>query len=181
MNAGVLDKSLGFTHYASRNFYHFHHFNERYYAMKHQIQQFVKHVQHQAAEATRAIATLLRPITRHLTLRNWVKTFAAMAAMFALTEPAIAALPTALDPGGSGASGDYLALMQAYWKKGVAVLVLIVGALAFLSVGGGAVAKFNEYRAGKAELGDLTMYAVLGVILLIITVYLLTTSDGIIT
>ena len=149
--------------------------------MKHLIQRFVQHVQCQAKEVKTASTTLLQPLQSLMKPRNWAMAFAAVVAMFALTEPAMAALPTALDPGGSGASGDYLALMQAYWKKGVAVLVLIVGALAFLSVGGGAVAKFNEYRAGKAELGDLTMYAVLGVILLIITVYLLTTADGVIT
>ena len=149
--------------------------------MKMQIQQLVQHIRKQAMAVEQAVATLLRPLLRHLTRRNWAMALAATVAMFAFSEPALAALPTALDPGSKGAAGDYLALMQAYWKKGVAVLVLIVGALAFLSVGGGAVAKFNEFRAGKAEIGDLTMYAVLGVILLIITVYLLTTADGVIT
>ncbi len=145
------------------------------------IQQLVQHVRKQAMAVEQAVAMSLRPLLRHLTLRNWAMAFAAVVALVAISEPAFAALPTALDPGNNGASGDYLALMQAYWKKGVAVLVLIVGALAFLSVGGGAVTKFNEFRAGKAELSDLTMYAVLGVILLVITVYLLTTADGVIT
>lgn len=145
------------------------------------IQQLVQHVRKQAMAVEQAVAMTLRPLLRHLTLRNWAMALAATVAMFAFSEPALAALPTALDPGDKGAAGDYLALMQAYWKKGVAVLVLIVGALAFLSVGGGAVAKFNEFRAGKAELGDLSMYAVLGVIMLIVVVYLLTTADGVIT
>ena len=142
------------------------------------MQQMVRQVRAHVLETRQAVAALLH----HSTCRRWAMGLVAIMTMFAIAEPALAALPTALDPGGeSAAAGDYIALIQAYWKKGVAVLVLIVGALAFLSVGGGAVAKFNEFRNGKAELGDLSIYAVLGVVLLVTVVYLLTTADGVIT
>lgn len=95
-------------------------------------------------------------------------------------EPALAALPSAVAPPSGAVQGDYIGLLKEYWKQGVAALVLIIGAYGFMSVGGGAIAKFNEYRAGKAELGDLTTYAIIGVIILVTVVYLLTTAGGII-
>jgi len=95
-------------------------------------------------------------------------------------EPAFAALPAAVSPGQNAVAGDYIGLIKEYWKQGVAVLVLIFGAYGFMEVGGGAIAKFSDYRNGKAQLGDLTMYAILGVIILVTVVYLLTTATGII-
>ncbi|HEX7635852.1 MAG TPA: TIGR03745 family integrating conjugative element membrane protein [Noviherbaspirillum sp.] len=95
-------------------------------------------------------------------------------------EPALAALPAAVAPPSGATAGDYIGLMKEYWKQGIAALVLIIGAYAFVMVGGGAIAKFNDYRSGKAELGDLTMYAILGVVILVTVVYLLTTAAGII-
>ena len=40
-------------------------------------------------------------------------------------------------------------------------------------MGGGAIAKFNEYRIGRAEAGDLMIYAVIGVIIIVAVIYLL--------
>lgn len=96
-----------------------------------------------------------------------------------LAGPATAALPTAVAPGPGVAAGDYIALMHQYWASGVAFLVLLAGAWAFFAVGGGAIAKFNEYRIGKAEAGDLMIYAVLGVVILVAVVYLLTEASTI--
>ena len=90
---------------------------------------------------------------------------------------AAAALPTAVAPAAGVAAGDYIAIMQQYWKAGVAFLVLLVGAWSFLAVGGGAIAKFNEYRIGRAEAGDLMVYAVIGVIIIVAVIYLLTEAS----
>jgi integrating conjugative element membrane protein (TIGR03745 family) len=112
--------------------------------------------------------------------KQWAVALMATIAIATIAQPALAALPTPVDPGGGAASGDYMKLIQAYWKQGIALLVLIIGSIAFLVVGGGGIAKFNEYRLGKAEIGDLTMFAVLGVVLLVTAVYLLTTANTII-
>jgi integrating conjugative element membrane protein (TIGR03745 family) len=93
--------------------------------------------------------------------------------------PALAALPTAVAPATGVVAGDYIAIMHQYWTSGVAFLVLLAGAWAFFAVGGGAIAKFNEYRLGKAEAGDLMIYAVIGVVILVAVVYLLTEASSI--
>jgi integrating conjugative element membrane protein (TIGR03745 family) len=96
-----------------------------------------------------------------------------------LAGSASAALPVAVQPAQGVPAGDYIALMQQYWKQGIAFLVLLGGAIAFVSVGGGAIAKFNEFRVGRAEMGDLMIYAVIGVVILVAVVYLLTEASSI--
>lgn len=93
--------------------------------------------------------------------------------------PAMAALPAAVQPAGGAAAGDYIKLLQEYWKSGVAVMVLMVGAYAFVEVGGGAVTKFGEWRNGKAELTELKWFFFIGVVMLVAVIYLLTTANGI--
>lgn len=93
--------------------------------------------------------------------------------------PTLAALPVAVAPAAGIVAGDYIAIMHQYWTSGVAFLVLLAGAWAFFAVGGGAIAKFNEYRLGKAEAGDLMIYAVIGVVILVAVVYLLTEASSI--
>jgi integrating conjugative element membrane protein (TIGR03745 family) len=109
---------------------------------------------------TQAIALLLSAITL---------------ALFA--GAATAALPTAVQPAAGVAAGDYIALMQQYWKAGFAFLVLLIGAFTLLSAGGGAVAKFNEYRIGRAELSDLMVYMVAAVVVIVAVIYLLTEAS----
>ncbi len=111
---------------------------------------------------------------------QWLKAAGIAALCIGAVEPALAALPTPVAAPDGAVSGDYIGLIKEYWKQGIAVLVLIIGAYAFASVGGGAIAKFNDFRSGKAELGDLTVYAIIGVIVLVTVVYLLTTAGGII-
>lgn len=101
-----------------------------------------------------------------------------LAAAFAAS-PAMAALPAAVQPAGGAAAGDYIKLLQEYWKSGVAVMVLMVGAYAFVEVGGGAVTKFGEWRSGKAELTELKWFFFIGVVMLVAVIYLLTTANGI--
>ena len=92
---------------------------------------------------------------------------------------AAAALPTAVAPAAGVASGGFIAIMQPYRKAGSASLVLPVGAFTFLTVGGGAIAKSNEYRIGRAEIGDLMIYAVIGVVIIVAVIYLLTEASTI--
>jgi integrating conjugative element membrane protein (TIGR03745 family) len=98
-----------------------------------------------------------------------------------LAPSAFAVLPTTVPPAAGAASGDFIALLQGYWKEGVAFLVLAFGAYGFVEVGGGAIAKFSEWRQGKAELSELKWFFVIGVIMLVALVYILTTAGGIIT
>jgi integrating conjugative element membrane protein (TIGR03745 family) len=100
-------------------------------------------------------------------------------ALLITSHPAMAALPGTVTPGAGVNGGDYIALLQQYWKSGVAVLVLMVGSYAFVEVSGGAIAKFREWREGKAELGDLKWFFFIGVVMLVAVVYLLTTANGI--
>lgn len=104
---------------------------------------------------------------------------AVLAAM--LAPSAFAALPTSVAPPAGAAAGDFIALLQSYWKEGIAFLVLAVGAYGFMEVGGGAIAKFGEWRQGKAELTELKWFFVIGVVMLVALVYILTTAGGIIT
>ena len=94
-----------------------------------------------------------------------------------LAGSAFATLPTAVQPAQGAVAGDFIGIMQQYWKMGIAFLTLLVGAYAFLSVGGGALAKFNEFRIGRAEAGDLMIYVVIGAVLLVAVVYLLTQAS----
>ena len=113
--------------------------------------------------------------------RGKIGVIAAAALAATLAPSAFAALPTSVAPGAGAASGDFIALMQQYWKEGVAFLVLAMGAYGFVEVGGGAIAKFSEWRQGKAELAELKWFFVIAVIMLVALVYILTTAGGIIT
>jgi len=121
-------------------------------------------------------ATVVRSSARHN--RFGLAALLLFAAALAAS-PAMAALPAAVQPAGGAAAGDYMQLLQNYWKSGVAVMVLMVGAYAFIEVGGGAVTKFGEWRNGKAELTELKWFFFIGVVMLVAVIYLLTTANGI--
>ncbi|NMG30176.1 TIGR03745 family integrating conjugative element membrane protein [Aromatoleum evansii] len=97
-----------------------------------------------------------------------------------IVEPALAELPTAVTADGA-ASGDYIAIGKEYFKNGLIVLGLIIATLGFIAVAAGGIAKFNEYRIGRAELGDLGVLAVVGAVVLVLMVYLLNEAAVIIT
>lgn len=94
-----------------------------------------------------------------------------------LSSPAFAALPTAVTT--TATSGDYIQIGQEYFKKGFLFLGLLLASYGLYTVAGGAIAKFNEFRIGRAELGDVVIYAVVGVVILVILVYLLTEASTI--
>jgi integrating conjugative element membrane protein (TIGR03745 family) len=96
----------------------------------------------------------------------------AILASVLFVEPALAELPTAVAADGA-ASGDYIEIGKEYFKNGLIVLGLIIATLGFIAVAAGGIAKFNEYRMGRAELGDLGVLAVVGAVVLVLMVYLL--------
>ncbi|MCP5353230.1 MAG: TIGR03745 family integrating conjugative element membrane protein [Chromatiales bacterium] len=112
-------------------------------------------------------------------LRACAPALLALCAFAVLAEPAVAALPAAVSPPAAAASGDYIAIGQDYFKKGLLFLGLLISTLGFLAVAGGGIAKFNDYRTGRAELGDLAMFAVIGVVVLVLMVYLATEASTI--
>lgn len=72
-----------------------------------------------------------------------------------MCSPALAALPTMPTPGtdmngATCAAGDWMCAMSAYFKAGMAILGLVLVALGFLYVVGGALSKWREYTAGRA-------------------------------
>ena len=126
-----------------------------------------------ASAAHDSISTLMQA------LRACAPALLGLCAFAVLAEPAVAALPAAVSPPAAAASGDYIAIGQDYFKKGLLFLGLLISTLGFLAVAGGGIAKFNDYRTGRAELGDLAMFAVIGVVVLVLMVYLATEASTI--
>lgn len=92
------------------------------------------------------------------------------------TRPALAALPGQMQVplGANVGQGDYIKLWQYMTKSGVSVAALIIGAGVFLYFAAGFVSKFVEYRKGRAEVGDLKEYGVVGTTVTVIVIALLT-------
>lgn len=112
---------------------------------------------------------------------RWMLTlFAAVAVMTLFTPDVFAAgLPTApKSPDGGG--DDMMHMMRGYIGWGIGLAALVIVAVVFINVGGGAIAKFNEWRSGKAEIGELKTLVVVGAMLLIIVVTLATAAIGVI-
>ena len=96
-----------------------------------------------------------------------------------MCSPALAALPTMPTPGtdmngATCAAGDWMCAMSAYFKAGMAILGLVLVALGFLYVVGGALSKWREYTAGRAQIADLKEYFIMGMILTVFLVILVT-------
>jgi len=127
------------------------------------------------------------PLTTLLTLYkstrtrlvNRVTTLVVAVLATAMTNPVLAALPTAVTPAAGAASGDYIQIAKEYFKNGFLFLGLLIAAYALITVSAGAIGKFNEFRLGRAELSDVAVYAVVGVVILVIIVYLLTEAASV--
>lgn len=96
-----------------------------------------------------------------------------------MCSPALAALPTMPTPGtdmngATCAAGDWMCAMSAFFKAGMAILGLVLVALGFLYVVGGALSKWREYTAGRAQIADLKEYFIMGMILTVFLVILVT-------
>lgn len=94
-----------------------------------------------------------------------------------LSQPALADLPQVMAPGDAD-DGDFIAQWRYFIKAGVNVLVLAICAFAFIRVAGGGLTKWDQYRNGRADLGDMKEYFVGGAIVLVIMVALLTAANS---
>jgi integrating conjugative element membrane protein (TIGR03745 family) len=99
-------------------------------------------------------------------------------AVTALCTSTYAALPTI--PAGVPSSGNYVETMRDYTGLVIGLIALVIMGYSFLAVAGGSVAKFKDWQAGKAELGDLKLVFAVGALLLISVVYVLTQAIGVI-
>jgi integrating conjugative element membrane protein (TIGR03745 family) len=97
----------------------------------------------------------------------------------ALASPAMAALPEIQLPAGATA-GDPISILRYVAAGAIAVFALVVGAISFVKVGGGALTKFQAYRDGRADVGDLKEYLFMGVLLLVFIVLMLSIAITII-
>lgn len=99
-------------------------------------------------------------------------------ALGSLASPTFAAgLPTAVTTATGTASGDYIAIMQQYFKMGFLVVGLAVAAYGLITVGAGGIEKFQDYQSGRATVKDLTVFYGIGVVSLVVLVYLLTQAS----
>jgi integrating conjugative element membrane protein (TIGR03745 family) len=89
-----------------------------------------------------------------------------------------AALPA--PPQGLNTSGNYLENIRDYIGLAIGLLALVLSAYAFVVVASSAIAKFAEWRTGRAEVGDLKMTIIMGGLLLIVVVYLSTEAISVI-
>ena len=109
----------------------------------------------------------------------WLWMLTAFATTLLLSTAAQAALPTVQAVGGA-ANGDYMTQIRDYIGLIIGLVALVITGGAFLTVAGGSVSKFHEWRAGKAELGDFKMVIMVGALLLVIVVFIVTQAVGVI-
>ena len=105
--------------------------------------------------------------------------FAAYAAV--VTSPALAQLPTPVDPdSGTVADGDYIDYMKFTTKDIVLVLLAIVMTVGFLIVGMSTFNKFMEARRGRAEWSEVGITAGIGAALLVGAAFLFGQAETVI-
>lgn len=91
-------------------------------------------------------------------------------------EQAFAVLPVIPAPQGGGIGGaqvqegDWMGMMGAYFKAGIALLAAVLAAWAFIGVMGGGLRKWKEYSRGQAELADMKEFFIAGVVLIVFIV-----------
>ena len=81
---------------------------------------------------------------------------------------------------GAPADNNYMTLILFVVGLGIAVAALILGGSVFLEVAGGIIGKFNEWRTGRAEAGDLKKVIVGGAVVLAIVILLATIAVSVI-
>ena len=105
-----------------------------------------------------------------------------MASFILLPMQAMAAMPTAVDSGASGAatSGDWLALLTGYVDKGTDLIAWGVAILGFIVLAVVTLLKFNDARKGRAEWNEVGLTAGVGTVILLFMVFLATEATKVI-
>jgi len=87
-------------------------------------------------------------------------------------EQVFAVLPTTPVPQGGGIGGaqvqegDWMGMMGAYFKAGIAVIAMVLAGWAFIGVMSGGLRKWKEYARGQADFSDLKEFFIVGVVLI---------------
>jgi len=110
------------------------------------------------------------------------KLTALLAVLCLVPYQAMAAMPTAVDSGASGAatSGDWLALLTGYFDKGTDLIAWGVAILGFIVLAVVTLGKFNDARKNKAEWSEVGLTAGVGVVILLFMVFLATEATKVI-
>lgn len=102
-------------------------------------------------------------------VRNTLSRWVLVPGVALMCSPVFAALPVMPTPGtdmkgNSVAAGDWMGSMSAWFKAGLAILGLVLLAFMFFKVVSGSVTKWGEYTKGRADIGDLKEYLIMGII-----------------
>ena len=96
--------------------------------------------------------------------------------LLALPE-AQAALPAvAPPPGGTAGSTDWLAMIKLYFKEGVIVVGLLIGAVGLVMVVSKVISQYHDVGTGKVTWGDVATSATVGAIIMGLSAAVLTVA-----
>lgn len=99
-----------------------------------------------------------------------------------LTLPAFATSPSGLPttaPPSTGASTNYIDMIQGYALDIFIVAGLLIGTVAFIMVARNVVQVYGEIADGRKSWGDMGSHAIAGVLLLVFVIYMLTEASTI--
>ena len=101
-----------------------------------------------------------------------------LAVLAVLTLPeAQAALPVvAPPPGGVATSTDWLSWVKLYFKEGVIVVGLLIGAVGLVMVVSKVISQYHEVGSGRVTWGDVATSATVGAIIMGLSAAVLTTA-----
>ncbi|ORM94905.1 TIGR03745 family integrating conjugative element membrane protein [Pantoea cypripedii] len=91
---------------------------------------------------------------------------------------ALADLPPIEQPTTGGGGGTYNTMMG-YAKMGGLAIGLLASVGAFLAVAHAVITSFHDIRKGKGTWTEFIMYAVVGIILILVVIYLATKASDI--
>jgi integrating conjugative element membrane protein (TIGR03745 family) len=81
---------------------------------------------------------------------------------------------------GAPEGSNYMKTILFIVGLGIGVAALILAGASFLEIAGGILGKFNEWRIGRAEVGDLKKVVVAGAVVLALVILLVTVAVSVI-
>jgi len=97
-----------------------------------------------------------------------------------MASPVWAALPQITNPdaigGGAVAQGDWMGAFGGWFKKGIAILAIVLAALAFVYVMMGALTRWKTYTSGKIDMAELVEYFMVAGVFIVFIVLMATYS-----